>query len=85
MRCCVPTDDQHTGKCAAGCHIKGSAVGEIKWERCNRPAKFHVHYGTGCAQMCGIHARQISRKRRGSEVTPLDSSAHELSGERSRR
>jgi hypothetical protein len=65
-QCYVSTDDQHTGKCAGARAIRGG-----KWERCNRPVKFHVHYGTGCAQMCGIHARQMSLKRRGSEVTRL--------------
>jgi hypothetical protein len=28
---------------------------------CGRPATRHVYYGTGCGNVCGIHARKILR------------------------
>jgi len=67
MTCYAPNEDQHTGKCAAGLYV----AAERKWMTCNRPAKFHVHFGTGCAHMCGIHARKQSINRAGTVLTPL--------------
>lgn len=32
---------------------------------CGRKAKVHISYGTGCANVCGIHARTISRRKGG--------------------
>lgn len=31
---------------------------------CGRPATRHVYYGTGCGNVCGIHARAILRRKR---------------------
>jgi hypothetical protein len=31
---------------------------------CGRPATRHIYYGTGCGNVCGIHARKILRRKR---------------------
>jgi hypothetical protein len=32
---------------------------------CGRKATRHVSYGSGCGNVCGIHARVIARRKRG--------------------
>lgn len=31
---------------------------------CGRPATRHIYYGTGCGNVCGIHARTILKGKR---------------------
>jgi len=37
---------------------------------CGRPATRHVYYGTGCGNVCGIHARTILRRKRLAPAPP---------------
>lgn len=30
---------------------------------CGRPAKWHIVFGTGCGNVCGIHRRVIERRK----------------------
>jgi hypothetical protein len=37
---------------------------------CGKPATRHVYYGTGCGNVCGIHARVILRRKRMAPEPP---------------
>ncbi len=38
---------------------------------CGRPARWHITYGSGCGNVCGIHRRVIERRKAGVTSTPL--------------
>ena len=39
---------------------------------CGRPARWHVSYGSGCGNVCGIHKRSCERVKRVVTATPLE-------------
>lgn len=36
---------------------------------CSKPAKWHVRWGYGCANLCGIHERSMTKRGMGSVFT----------------
>ncbi len=44
--------------------------GKLIYSTCGNKAKYHINYGTGCANVCGIHKNKMERRR--AKVTTLN-------------
>jgi hypothetical protein len=62
----APTILEHGGKCY-GVLDDGQHGDRC---HCGRPATRHVYFGTGCGNVCGIHARGVLRIKRMSAQPP---------------
>jgi hypothetical protein len=58
----------------ADCFLRDASEDDQHGERCycGRRATVHIHYGSGCGHVCGVHKRSIEKVKGRCRTRPLE-------------